>query len=796
MKKRIGRLLIPFVFLVLILSQAFGQDETSSRRSVLVLHSYHSGFTWTDQITRGIQETMSAHGGGIELLIEYMDTRRVSSGNHLNMLADIFREKYGNREIDVIICSDDHALHFMLTLGKEIFPGVPVTFCSVSGFDPAMRKGRQLTGLREDLDIAGTLKTALRLHPDTRKVAVITDLSRTGQALKTKAEQAFEPFRERVEFHYLENLPIEDLARRTETLGTDTIVFLFIFNRDKQGRVFSHEENLKILARHCPVPIYSVWSFYLGHGIVGGNLSSGREEGRAVAELALRILNGEEAGDIPLGTSPIHPMFDYTQLTRFGISETALPEGTRIINRPFSIWREYRYQIIATGCAIILLAVLSILLSINVAQRRHAQKELQKSYELLEERVIDRTRELEDAYEELQRETQERQAAQEKLIVSERLAAVGTLAGGVAHEFNNINMAVLGFADILLRDESIQGEARDLITRIRRSGLRARSITHNLLTFSARKGSSLDTGDLTQSALNALEIAHSEVSQFDVTVRRKVDALPLAAMDSNQIEQVILNLISNACHAMIGREKRILTLETRQSDDRIELHVSDTGKGMSRDELRQVFSPFFSTKGEHAERGSPQARIHGTGLGLSVSRTIMENHGGGLEVESEKGKGSTFWLWLPKAEPVASKPEQESAESLELLPAKGATVWVLDDERDSVEFIRLGLLPEGCEIRSFTDPAELMERVNKEHPDVLFLDVQMPALDGWQILDHLSSDAETYCPAIVLMSGREVRDEELAAYRDHLADVLLKPFELKQLQQALQHALRWNRKTD
>ena len=292
---------------VALLGCAWAQEvpDGSKRRSVLILHSYHHGFTWSDNISAGIQEAFSAHTEDVELLFEFMDTRHIFSETYFDALERLLSIKYGNRKIEVIVTADDHALNFMLTRGERLFPGVPLVFCSVTGYQPSMREGRQLTGLQETLAIEETLATALALHPGTRKVAVITDLTRTGQALKAKAEAAFAPYRSRVTFRYLQNFTIHNLEKEIASLSPDTIVFLFIFSRDKNGRVFSHEQNLHLLARHCRVPIYSVWEFYLGHGIVGGKLCSGRAEGRMAGELALRILNGESASAIPLGQSQI-----------------------------------------------------------------------------------------------------------------------------------------------------------------------------------------------------------------------------------------------------------------------------------------------------------------------------------------------------------------------------------------------------------------------------------------------------------------------------------------------------------
>ena len=353
----------------------------ASNTSVLVLHSYHHGFTWTDNISDGIMEVFNDKMPELELRFEFLDTRRIYTEAYFKQLQSLFRQKYENVDIDVIICTDDQALLFMLQYGETIFKNIPVVFCSVSGFQPEMRKGRQLTGLRESIDIKATLDIALKLNPGTKNVAVITDMTQTGRALKKNAQKIFDEYQKRLTFIYFEDLLVEDLQLKIAQLPENSIVFLFIFSKDKSGRVFSHEQNLKRLSRYCKVPIYAVWEFYLGYGIVGGKLTNGTMEGRMVAEMALRILKGEKASNIALDESPTLYMFDRQQLQRFSIDETLLPEGSIIINRRISFFREYRIWIWGIFLFLLLETILIINLYLGRLQRQKTLKALRQSEE-------------------------------------------------------------------------------------------------------------------------------------------------------------------------------------------------------------------------------------------------------------------------------------------------------------------------------------------------------------------------------------------------------------------------------
>ena len=343
---------------------------------VVVLHSYHFGFSWTDSISRGIRSVFLEEAGEVEVKFEFLDTRFQASEAYLQAFQEALKVKYRERSVDVVIACDDNALSFMLTAGQDVFPGVPAVFCSVSGYTPEMRRRMNVTGLRESIDIGSTVETALRLHSGIQEIAVILDKSRTGRALKKKAEAVLGDSFQGARVRYLEDLTVEQLIRKIPDLPENTLVLLFIFRPDETGRVLSHEQNLDRLRPHCPFPIYSVWQFYLGHGIVGGKLSNGYEEGRMTARMALRILDGEEARAIPLGTSPVRYMFDSNELNRFGLPPSALPEGSLIVNQPFSFYDTYKTIIWAVIAVFIALAGIIAVLVFNIIARKRVQETL------------------------------------------------------------------------------------------------------------------------------------------------------------------------------------------------------------------------------------------------------------------------------------------------------------------------------------------------------------------------------------------------------------------------------------
>ncbi|MEK6779382.1 MAG: histidine kinase, partial [Candidatus Deferrimicrobiota bacterium] len=279
-------------------------------RKVLLLNSYHKGLDWTDKITAGVESVLRGKGSHIDIRVEYMDTKHVNDPEHYRMLYESYKHKFANSRFDLIISSDDDAFNFLLKNRDDLFPGTPVVFCGVNYFRDSMLAGRDLfTGVVEAFDVNSTLDTALRIHPDTRRVVVYVDNTVTGVANRKIAAEALAARTNKVEGVFIENLYIEEIREKGFFLPPASIVLMMTFPRDRHGNV--SEENLHYVSGKCNVPIYSVWDFFLGRGIVGGMITSGFSQGEAAAKLALRILGGEKAESIPVvKESPNRYMFD------------------------------------------------------------------------------------------------------------------------------------------------------------------------------------------------------------------------------------------------------------------------------------------------------------------------------------------------------------------------------------------------------------------------------------------------------------------------------------------------------
>ncbi|NTW61040.1 MAG: hypothetical protein HGA43_17985, partial [Nitrospirae bacterium] len=270
-------------------------------REVLILNSYHLGYSWSDNEKRGIVEMLMKADARIQPLIDFLDCKHYPKMEHFDRLRDLFLQKYGDKDFPVVIVADNPALQFALKYRPQLFPRAAIIFCGINGFDAKVIKGHDnVTGIAEILDAGNTLEQALKLHPGTRKVVVVHDYTITGLATKRETEEQLKPFAGKVEIQYLPNLSVAERVEHLQGLPADNLVLALSYSLDKDGEVINHEKIARLLSQSTPVPVYGLHEERLGYGIVGGRLLGGKLQGARAAELAARVLAGEPASGIPV----------------------------------------------------------------------------------------------------------------------------------------------------------------------------------------------------------------------------------------------------------------------------------------------------------------------------------------------------------------------------------------------------------------------------------------------------------------------------------------------------------------
>ena len=369
----------------------------------------------------------------------------------------------------------------------------------------------------------------------------------------------------------------------------------------------------------------------------------------------------------------------------------------------------------------------------------------------------------------------------EQLVQQEKLAAVGELVSGVAHELNNPLASVMAFAQLLLTEQEGQGKQpnREALDAIHQEAKRAAKIVANLLTFARQHQPERAPTDLNRVVEDALELRRYSLRSAQVNVAVRLDpAMPPTMADAFQLQQVVLNLLANAEHALSSSTgERLITLSTRQDGDLLTISVADTGPGIAEEHLSRVFNPFFTTKpvGE------------GTGLGLSISDGIVREHGGRIRVESKAGEGATFVIELRRTAPPIGAHASAHVDSASEAAAVGSKrLLVIDDEPGLRQALTMYFQSRGHVVDSAANATDGMVLASNGQYDALLLDLRLPDADGDNVLRELerigraprrvvfaTGDPESASARAVSSAGHPVIGKPFAL--DSVASVLLAP---------------------
>ncbi|HEX4824798.1 MAG TPA: ATP-binding protein [Candidatus Polarisedimenticolaceae bacterium] len=380
----------------------------------------------------------------------------------------------------------------------------------------------------------------------------------------------------------------------------------------------------------------------------------------------------------------------------------------------------------------------------------------------LEDRVAARTAEL--------------SRAQETLIHSEKLTAVGQLVAGVAHELNNPLTVVLGNAALLMeriKDEDLRRRLQTVVSAADSS----RKIVQNLLAFARKRSPERSAMSLNEVVQQTIGLRAYHLRSEKIRVETELDpSLPKVSADVQQVQQVILNLLVNAEQAIedAGRGDRI-KFSTKRDDERVVLTIEDNGPGMPPDVRNRIFEPFFTTK----EVG------RGTGLGLSICYGIISEHDGDIRVESEPGQFTRFTIALPLVAHVEAKPAEPSAAQVAEI-AEALRILVIDDDPTILDLVTAALDGSGATVSAARGGREAMGVLAKgERFDMILSDMRMPDVDGSGVYRYLKEHRPELVDKLVFATGDIANAKSVAFLESAGRPILTKPFSIAALRETV-----------
>jgi len=557
-------------------------------------------------------EMQKAVTNRIEFLAEYLDASHFSDKEHFRLFQDYLGRKYAGQKLDLILAFPSRDYRLAGDLPNALFPTVPVVFVAVNEMEvPAGISKLGVTGIVQRFDLRGTLGLIVRLQPDTRRIVVIGGTSDVDRATQGRIEEASHAL-EGVEFDFWTNRPIAELPTAVKSLPEGTVVLISTVIGDVTGQTYYMSQLGQMLAPSASVPVYVLGGWVLGSGAVGGSVVDSDDLGARTAALALRVLNGAEPENVPIEVATRgRPMVDWRALQRWGISESRVPPNGIIRYRPETLWGQHRDLLLVSLAVFLGQAVTIGGLLAQRKQRRRAEAEI------LHQRT--------------------------ELAHVTRVSTMGQLASALTHELNQPLGAILRnteAAEVFLQKAppDLQ-EVRAILADIRRDDQRAGSVIDRMRSLFKKRSLELKPLDLGGLLAETVALARPDARARRVVLSLQVPfRLPAVRGDRVHLQQVLLNLILNGMDAMAdnAETERLLTLSARTAPEGgVEVSVSDRGTGISPEKMERLFEPFFTTKPD------------GMGMGLAISQTIIEAHGGKIRAENNVVRGAVFKFTLP-----------------------------------------------------------------------------------------------------------------------------------------------------
>ena len=377
----------------------------------------------------------------------------------------------------------------------------------------------------------------------------------------------------------------------------------------------------------------------------------------------------------------------------------------------------------------------------------------------------------------LARDISEQRRTEAQLQQSEKLAAMGQLVSGVAHEINNPAAIISGFAQTLLLDD-LSASQREMTEMIRDEAMRIGRITSNLLAFARSGGSERDLIDVNDVVRRTYALRAYHLGTLNIAVAVELDPTsPVVWGNGPQLQQMLLNLLINAEQALAAHEgERAIAVRTVATPDAVRIEVADSGPGVPPDIQARIFDPFFTTKPVGV----------GTGLGLSICYGIVQEHGGRITLASA-GRGATFVVHLPRDPRPLPRPSVEVAPR-PAADAAGLTVLIVDDEPALREAARRFLNRAGMTADTAVDGRAALEALAHANYDVIISDIRMPGMNGREFVTSLKRHRPELLARVILSTGDTFAEDTAALVAETGLPTLVKPFDFDTLERMVRTA--------
>lgn len=765
------RIIKPFLTIILFMmcfhcDIAFAASNTE--KHVLILEPNTLEYPATQADVEGIKnELEKSKEYKFRFSYEYLD---IASHNedeeYIKNAVNYFKYKYLKQQPDFIITNVK--LYWLLPkYGNEIFPNVPIIMEWNEDWKKIVAMPQNCIVINYSSEVDRNVQLILQTKPSTKKIYMVVGDSEKERNVVKSIIEVKKKYAKQVELVLLNKLTYKQMLEKVKSAEEDSAILYLQWNIDCEGNNFIPVNVIKEICKETKVPVYANAIQYMDNGVIGGYVSNYKMIGQTAAGAVLGILGGKKPSDNPIIPAPSRIYtFDWRQLKKWNINENKLPLGSVIQYKEPTIWELYgRY--IAGGIVFMGLQTLFILLLLlNRRKRKKAEDELVKTNNSL-------------------------QIMTEKLINVDKIK--DEFLANTSHELRTPLNGILNITQSILAGNAsnLTEIQRENLKMVKVSGERLYNLVNDILDISRLKQGEIK---LDLRSENLIDIVSSVIYVFqflvkekDVIIQQQIpNNIPLIMVDGERIKQIVYNLIGNAVKFT---ECGSIIISAEVKEDWIEISVEDTGIGIPEAKLSTIFEAFVQVHSDAARR------YGGTGIGLSITKKLVELHGGKIWGVSQIGKGTKFTFTLPIAEKAVKNesmlPEEVSntqiqiykeAKDSEIRGNNGFNILVADDDSVNLCAIINILGIEDYSIKAVTSGQAVLELLEKGcNFDLLILDIMMPGLTGFEVLKRIREKYSYVELPVIILTARTVNEDLEVGFNMGANDFLKKPFEASEL---------------
>jgi signal transduction histidine kinase len=611
---RTRQIVLSFLIIFLINPHSFSA-ETRSGKNVLILFAMAPSTPAYQVISAGIRSNLAeAFGDMVSFHMEYLEIESFPDGKYPRERFELINEKFDKIDVDLLICVGVDIISTVKRCASRKILDLPVITIDYDLADFGgplslkLNEKNAVIGIKPN--ILGTLKSAVNLFPGRNHLYIISGSSNTDLMYLKLTEAMVSQLGKEMKLNIIDSISMDEVLNLVHNLQDNCMIFIPGFNTDSKQVFYYNPEAIRLISQAANAPVFSISDMGFGEGEMGGYILSFRKTGLLAGEIAVKMLNGLNPSSVKVTEKDYYDqLYDWRQLKRWNLTGSNLiPKGSKIEFEETNIIKEYKWFITSA----IVFLVLQFLMILNLIRMNRKQRSVTSQLIITENKYRD-------------------------LVNEDRLLRLSQLTASLSHELNQPLTAILSTAQAGLRIMDSGQEDPELLKEIFRNIVEDDKRTAAILS-SIRGMMKLEKRDKEKVNLNELiveivEICRSEAVMNSARLLTELTDKPVYVFaDLIQIQQVLMNFLTNAVHSVEKYNKTDGQVKITESTkgDFVTVSVRDSGEGIDISLKEKLFKPFITTKKE------------GSGIGLAISRSIIEDHEGKIWGENRPGGGAEF----------------------------------------------------------------------------------------------------------------------------------------------------------